>query len=72
MKDLFLLLAAVLFIFTSCAPAADTLPAAPTADPTATPEATAEPAADLEGELDIISHHMGVCVECLLRSCPRI
>ena len=59
MKDLFLLLAAVLFIFTSCAPAADTAPAAPAADPTATPEAAAEPAADLEGELDIISHHMG-------------
>lgn len=48
MKDFFLLLAAVLFIFTSCAPVTDTAPAAPaaTSAPEITSEPTAEPAAE--------------------------
>ena len=48
MKDLFLLLAAVLFIFTSCAPVTDTAPAAPAA--TSAPEITAEPTAEPAAE----------------------
>ena len=48
MKDFFLLLAAVLFIFTSCAPVTDTAPAAPAA--TSAPEITAEPTAEPAAE----------------------
>ena len=48
MKDLFLLLAAILFIFTSCAPVTDTAPAAPAA--TSAPEITAEPTAEPAAE----------------------
>ena len=48
MKDFFLLLAAVLLIFTSCAPVTDTAPAAPAA--TSAPEITAEPTAEPAAE----------------------
>ena len=59
MKDFFLLLAAVLFIFTSCAPVTDTAPAAPaaTSAPEITAEPTAEPAAETGPLYDVTSRY---------------